>query len=637
MVILILMIPTSHPITTRVLSAATLSLALSCSALAYTETTGFSIDTSTRIGAQAGYYRHYVPSENFASTIGWTGSVAACNPGTVSTDFYGDCQRRINYYRAQVGLPSDIIFTEDKNAKCQWAALIMARENNLSHNPATDFPTNACVLADKLAHGGLGWGDEAAGKSNLSLGSYGPGAIYYLMVDSGASNGSAGHRRWLLNPLAQEMGVGAIPAQTNPLYDCSTSVWVVGDFKPASEDTVKLVTFPNAGYIPYSQMPNPANTVTFGGQIYWSCSYTLADFTNATVSMTRTVGSAAPVAVGVTKQLYEEGVGDNTLVWLINSPSSIVAPSGSQDVSYTVTISNIAVPGETVPTEFEATGSTYRYTYNVTSFDPTYLGTSISLSGAAAPPVGVATTYDFNALPEASGYRVRVGKVSSASWTEGAEDSPTPKITSAISTISPYSLRTTALAYAGKKSFHLAFPASDPVTQRFTINRDLIPTATSKLTFKQRFRYFTKNSKLSVEISSDGGSSWKSIYSRAGVTNSGSSTSWETTWKSSSVTIPAAYAGKAVRIRFSISKSGSYFAGISSMYGVFIDNISLSNAKTLTTVSTTELDEDAASFDFTPAATGDYVLQAQVELGDTHWFEYGPFLPVSATTAVSKP
>lgn len=73
------------------------------------------------------------------------------------------------------------------------------------------------------------------------------------------------------------------------------------------------------------------------------------------------------------------------------------------------------------------------------------------------------------------------------------------------------------------------------------------------------------------------------------------------------------------------------------MYGVFIDNITMSNAKTLTTVSTTELDEDAASFDFTPASAGGYVLQAQTEMGDSHWFEYGPFLPVTATTVVAKP
>ena len=631
------MIPTNHPFLNIILPSIALTFGLSSTVLADAETSGFSIDATTRIGAQAGYYRHFVPSQNFVSTMGWTGSVTTCNPGTVSSEFLGDCQRRINYYRAQVGLPADILLTDDKNEKSQWAALIMARENNLSHNPATDFPTNACVVADKLAHAGSSWGDEAAGASNLSLGSYGPEAIYYLMVDSGASNGAAGHRRWLLNPLAQEMGVGAIPAQTNPLYDCSTCVWVVGDFKPASEDTVKLVTYPNAGFIPYSQIPNPTNTVTFGGQIYWSCSYTLADFTSATVSMTRTVGAAAPVAVGVTKQTYEEGVGDNTLVWLVNSPSSIVAPSGSQDVSYTVTVSNISVPSGNVPAEFEAVGSSYRYTYTITSFDPTYLGTPISLTGSAAPSVGLPSTYNFTTLPEASGYRVRVGKLSSATWTEGAEDSPAPKITSGISAISPYSLRTTALAYAGKKSFHLAFPTSDPSTQRFTINRDLIPTTSSKLTFKQRFRYFTKSSKLSVEISSDGGSSWKSIYSRAGVTNSGSSTSWEAAWKSSSVTIPAAYAGKAVRIRFSISKSGSYFPGVSSMYGVFIDNITMSNAKTLTTVSTTELDEDVASFDFTPSSAGDYVLQAQTEMGDNQWFEYGPFLPVTATTVVARP
>lgn len=166
---------------------------------------GFSVDASDRNAVLAFYHEVYLASQNYAATHGWTGDVAACIAGTTSADLKEDVRRRVNYYRAMAGLPANITFTAAKNAKAQKAALIMSYEGALSHNPNVDFPGNPCLSAD---------GQEAASKGNLSLGSYGPGAIDGLMEDDGGNNAVVGHRRWILYSRAQEMGTGDIPIES---------------------------------------------------------------------------------------------------------------------------------------------------------------------------------------------------------------------------------------------------------------------------------------------------------------------------------------------------------------------------------------------------------------------------------------
>ena len=594
------------------------------------EAVGFVFSTDTRIGAQAGYFRHYVPSENYAATMAFTGDVNASNPGTVSATHLADCQRRVNYYRVQAGLPGDIIFTPAKNAKSQWAALIMSNEGNLSHQPAIDFPGNASVIADKAAHGGNGWGNEAAGEGNLSLGTYGPGAVSSFIVDGGLGNEEAGHRRWLLNPAASEMGMGSIPPQGN--YWESSSIWVIGDFKPPSAATTKLVPWPNAGFIPYSQVPNPVNTANEDGLMRWSCAYTKGNFANATVSMTRTSGAGAPAAVPVTKEPYATGSADNAIVWKINNGSSLVVPTATQDISYSIVISGIVLTAGSPPVGFVTSGSTYQYAYTVTTFDENSLTTPMTVTGPASPLVGLTNAYVLNQLPESSGVRVRAGSLSAATWTEGAED---PAPSTIIDGPTAYTLRQGAPGpvAAGSKAFHLAIPSLDAPLQSFTIARDFIPSATSRLQFKNRFRFLTTATSLNVEASTNGGTQWNRIWSRNGFTDSGNSSSWETTFQTvDSATALAAYVGKIVRLRFTLSvpRSGPAFEGVSTNHGAFIDAITVTNAQDFSTLSTTELAPSASTYHFTPPAAGTYSLASQMELGDTQWFAYGPLTTVTA-------
>lgn len=597
------------------------------------ETSGFSISTSTRVGAQAGYYRHWQPSEGYAANMNWNGNVSTSNPGSISNAFLDDTLRRINYFRAQAGLESDITLNATKNARSQWSALMTSRQAAISHTPAITWPTSPAVLADIAAHGGLGWGHEAAGLANLAYGYYGPTAIDFMMHDPGTANGAAGHRRWFLYPIQQEMGIGSIPTQSDP-FASSLTVWVQGEYKTPGPATNKIVAWPNEGFIPYPITPNssnsainePGGTVNF---VRWSCGYTLGNFSSATISMSRTSGSGAPASIAVTKETYSTGAGDNTVVWRMNTPTDILAPTPGQDISYSVVISGITLTSGSPPAGFVSTdGGTYSYTYSVTTFDPSYLPTAMTVTSAGG------SAYTLNPLPEASNLRLRSALVGASTTAfEGAEDAPTPKI---IDGISGYTLRSTSYKATGSKSFYLTIPTINSSPQYFIMDRDILLSATSQISFKHRFRAVSLITTLRAELSTDGGTTWTSIWSRTGDanSNSGSSANFETAFNLKEIP-PAeltAYLGKPLRLRFSLgfTPPGTIWVGTTAFYGAYVDDVQITNCQEMSSITTTSLLPATTSILFSPTAAGTYVLQSQMEMGSTKWFDYGPVTTVVA-------
>lgn len=598
---------------------------------AASDLSGFSWSLTNRRAVLAAYFEHYMPSEGYAANVSWTGDVATCVPGTVSTTFLNDTLRRINYYRAQTGLPTDIVLNATKSQKAQWSALIMSRQGALSHFPATDWPANACVVDDISQHGTLGWGHEAAGSGNLSLGSYGPGSIDRLILDTGSNNAVAGHRRWQLYPQAAEMGVGAVPSVGG--YNSSQTVWVIGNFKSAGQAPATVVHWPNAGYVPYQLIPRDGY-----GSPYcrWSCGFRNASFGSAAVSMSRVSPNPAPIATSL--EPYGEGYADNTLVWLLSAPTDIPFGAPSVDTTYRVTITGITLNSGSPPPGFvSAGGGTYSYTYEVVSFNPYDLQETMTLSGNASPPVGAATNYTFAAVSGASSYRARWGSKVAGTWKEGAEDSPAPQVTPSIS--ASYNLISSALARTGAKSFHLAVPSGGQPVQSFSVARLLLPTSSSRLQFWTRLRFFTTATAMIAELSLDEGASWSTLFSRPGDANSssGSSSSWESTWQAADVAMPAEAAGKVCQLRFRLSVSGSYYPNTGDNYGCYIDDIQVTNSSEFTGATTAELASNASSFSFTPAVVGDFSLQIQPQIGETQWFGYGPLLDVTAVNSSGLP
>jgi hypothetical protein len=537
--------------------------------------TGMSVDPASRLGVLTYYQTYYPASEGAADRMGWAGNSLTGVAGTTTAAFKDDVLRRINFYRGLCTFPTSVTFDATKSAECQQAALMMSANNTVSHNPG---PGLKFYTAD---------GAEAAANSNLTLTYFGPDAIDAYMADVETGNEATSHRRWLLYSLAAEMGTGDIPANNGK--SSSNSLWVKGPPFSANQK-VDFATWPNAGYAPAPLCP-----------VRWSVSYPNADFSSATVTMKK---GAVNVPLSIISK-SAVGFGDSAIVWV---PTGISTAEGS---TYTVTISGIT--GKAPATK----------TYSVTFFDPDSLGQSTALEGPATIPLQGAA-FRFDPVPGAEVYQVEVSQQgASQSWIEGAEDVPAPQIVSG--TTGTYALRETAVAHSGAKSFHLVFPTF--TDQFFTVDRNIVPQATSHLTFFELSKITTSDNTLAAEISQDNGATWTPVWKRNGVKNSILA---ETVWTPVDVDL-SAYAGKVVRVRFAARYVSSAFAGNTGpTYGFYVDDIAVSNTLAQSSVHQTELPAGVTSFTLNSAIAGfplaeGAVFQVRVRPGiGSHWFDFSP-------------
>ena len=335
------------------------------------------VDTQERAAVAAFFDSVYSASEGVAS--GYTGNYASCTAGTISFAYQQAGTTRIAYFRAMVGLPSEVALSADWNARCQAAALMMTANQQLSHSPPASW---TCYTAA---------GAEAAGKSNLAAGySTLPAAVTGWVLDTSVL--SAGHRRWVLYPPEQTMGVGATFGNSYPAY----ALWVIGGFgtRPA---TPEWVAWPPRGYVPYQVV---------GG--LWSFSYPSADFTAATVAVTWD-----GAAIGVRLEAVANGYGDNTLCWTVLGYSTA---RPTQDVRYHVTLDNVRIGGTPRTFAYDVTVIDPAATAGVTAGEPDP-APRLQLSPGAPNPFTAMTTLRYS-LPAASQVSIVVFDVSGRRVTE---------------------------------------------------------------------------------------------------------------------------------------------------------------------------------------------------------------------------
>ena len=275
------------------------------------------IDTYDRQAVAESYPRHVV--DNFDLTPSWTGSTTACAAGDASPTFDAATLETLNWFRRMAGLPT---VTEDPGASpsAQRAALMMDAAYALSHSPSSSWP---CFTSA---------GASAAGASNLTLGITGPRGILGQIEDPGAGNDVLGHRRWLLFPRLDEVGIGNTTR--------ASAVSVIGGFGPRAHGQ-DWIAWPPAGYAPAAVVYDR-----------WSLSFNhsrQADFSNARVSMTE---NGSPVAVRMLPLVA--GYGDTTLGW---EPIGIT-PERGQDVLYEITVSGVVIDGVS-----------HTHRYDVVAFD----------------------------------------------------------------------------------------------------------------------------------------------------------------------------------------------------------------------------------------------------------------------------
>jgi hypothetical protein len=282
------------------------------------------VNTQNKETVRQLYLTGYLASEGISSE--WSGSHASCNPGTTSEVFKQAILWRTNFFRSMSGIPSIYGFKDEYNQKAQAAALMMSVNRQLSHNPPGSW---TCYSSD---------GYDGASSSNLYLGVYGPSAISGYIQDPGGGNYAVGHRRWILYPQTKYMGTGDIPSQSG--YPSSNALWVFDTehmWGPRPETRETFVAWPPPGYVP-RQIVYPR----------WSFAYAHADFSSASVSITRNSQT-----VSVTVHPTVNGYGENTLVW------ELIESLPQEEVVYTVNITNVII--SSIPQDFS---------YQVMIFDP---------------------------------------------------------------------------------------------------------------------------------------------------------------------------------------------------------------------------------------------------------------------------
>lgn len=566
---------------------------------AATDLLAVEVDPTDRSDVVRQFHEAYLSSENFADHHGWNGNVASHNAGSLSARIHDDTIRRVNYFRSLAGLPAEITLSEDLNAKCQQAALMMAYNNDLNHNPPSSWQ---CYSAD---------GASAAANSNLSWGfntdHYGPAAVDGQMQDDGAGNAAVGHRRWLLHTKApDQMGHGSIPSSPivgDTSNDNSTmAIWITGPSTSELADDFEFVAWPPSGHVPYQ--------LAFAR---WSFALPVGsgfspDFTSANVTMTH---DGANVPLTVIHRSAGPGVGDPTLVWEPNGFPLSSAPGSDQ--TYTVNISGITRAPQS------------SYSYEVTVIDPHTLS-PIALSGRSTPFVGHPNSYQFDGFSVAQGYQLRAASIGNGDWIEGAESSPTPEVIDRSDSSHP--LTVTALQQSGSRAFHLV-EAGDS----FEIDRSILPGASSQLKFHHRFRWVGNGTSLVAEVQSNGGS-WIEEWRRTGTLRGSASTAnWDSAWAQASINL-AAYSGTTIRIRFRYEFDNGFLwfpnpGETATNFGAFIDSIQVSNSGELSGETMIDVPAGSANVEFNPTAAGQYQLQLRAQVADT-WFGYGPATAVTA-------
>ncbi len=285
-------------------------------------TGGFQLDTQDRQAVSDLY--NAVKQASMGIAPRWTGSYNQCQVGSIAGPYRDAVLRLINFARVLAGVPADVTLDPTFNRDAQASALISGAQGALSHTPDNSF---ACFSTEG-ANGSL--------RSNISLHlDVDPTVIVGgYMQDTGASNTSVGHRRWLLHPGQQNMGVGVTFDPSRSPFPGASAIYVVGQ----RSSLRRQVAWPPAGFMPSELVYER-----------WSFSFPEADFSAATVAMT---SGGLPL----TLDIVDSGAGDQTstgrapfIVW---EPNIVQTPADG--TKFTITI------------EFSVNGQPSQVSYDVT-------------------------------------------------------------------------------------------------------------------------------------------------------------------------------------------------------------------------------------------------------------------------------
>ena len=232
----------------------------------------------------------------------WAGSQTACTVGSTSGAYQQSVLQRVNWYRAQAGLPP-VTYASQNTAAAQAAALYQSRSRTLSHFISDGTPCYSSAAS------------EGSARSNLALGSSGVRAIDLYIIDPGANNTFVGHRQWILGRTLGDIATGDVEAVEG--YSAANALYVVGTTVPAATPRDGFVAWPSPGYFPDAVVPQR-----------WSFTPTeTVNFSAAQVTLTGPTGTVPTSIVHA----------DSYIVFETNVSSSVTT-----DTTYRVTITGVS-------------------------------------------------------------------------------------------------------------------------------------------------------------------------------------------------------------------------------------------------------------------------------------------------------
>jgi len=271
------------------------------------------INLTARKDAQKLYEEYYINSKTELGDVAWSGDEPSCNAGAIPPNTMDKIFMRIEYFRKAVGLTNTISENEIKNEKAQHAALMMKSNGTLDHSP----PASWKCYTEK--------GKDGASNSLLTQ-TRNAEAVDAYMRDSGVANGPVGHRRWLLWPRLQEIGVGNT--------DNTNAIWVLGNAEARPADAPEFISWPPKGYVP-KQFAYPR----------WSFSIANADFTATSITMKDVNNKSVALNIEELNNIY----GDRTIVWVPSINTNLL----TEDTVFKVSLKNVGVGDEMKDLDYE--------------------------------------------------------------------------------------------------------------------------------------------------------------------------------------------------------------------------------------------------------------------------------------------
>ncbi len=244
-----------------------------------------------------------------------------------------------------------------------------------------------------------------------------------------------------------------------------------------------------------------------------------------------------------------------------------------------------------------------------------------TLSGPAAPKVGLVNLYAPSSVPAATAFNWRVARSSAITGRWGAEPGAGP----VTAQVSPgYAVVDSRWKAAGTSSYRLTTPQAED--QFLGLDGLFLGGTQPVLSFSLLVGFATETQALHAEVSEDNGTTWTSVWSRPGIVG-------KTESSFSRVTLPLPQMSRrsfSVRFRFAVGM-GSFYNTTAFGEGMYLDEIELNDTSTLTSLSNGEVPL-GTPVSFVPALLGDYVLAAQPLIG-TRALPWSPWTRVTAVPA----